>query len=41
MIRLGPEAEAQVGRYWIAYSTVPTPTIVAVVFETANIPGHR
>jgi plasmid stabilization system protein ParE len=28
------------GRYWIAYRTQPTPTIVAVYFETANIPGR-
>jgi hypothetical protein len=26
------------GRYWIAYSAVPTPVIVGVFFETANIP---
>jgi plasmid stabilization system protein ParE len=28
------------GRYWIAYRTAPTPVIVAVFFETANIPSH-
>jgi plasmid stabilization system protein ParE len=28
------------GRYWIAYRTQPTPTIVGVFFETANIPGR-
>jgi hypothetical protein len=28
------------GRYWIAYRTHPTPAIVAVFFETANIPGR-
>jgi plasmid stabilization system protein ParE len=28
------------GRYWIAYQTVPVPVIVAVYFETANIPGR-
>jgi plasmid stabilization system protein ParE len=26
------------GRYWIAYRTQPTTAIVAVFFETANIP---
>jgi plasmid stabilization system protein ParE len=26
------------GRYWIAYRTEPAPAIVAVFFETANIP---
>lgn len=29
------------GRYWIAYRTQPTTAIVAVFFETANIPGRR
>ena len=28
------------GRYWIAYRTGPAPAIVAVFFETANIPGR-
>jgi plasmid stabilization system protein ParE len=28
------------GRYWIAYRTQPTTAIVAVFFETANIPGR-
>lgn len=28
------------GRYWVAYRTLPTPAIVAVFFETANIPGR-
>ena len=28
------------GRYWIAYRTEPDPVIVAVFFETANIPGR-
>ncbi len=28
------------GRYWIAYLTEPAPVIVAVFFETANIPGR-
>ncbi len=27
------------GRYWIAYRTIP-PVIVAVFYETANIPGR-
>jgi hypothetical protein len=28
------------GRYWIAYSSASPPTIVAVFFETANIPDR-
>ena len=28
------------GRYWIAYPTQPAAAIVAVFFETANIPGR-
>jgi plasmid stabilization system protein ParE len=28
------------GRYWIAYRTEPRIAIVAVFFETANIPGR-
>ena len=28
------------GRYWIGYQTQPTTAIVAVFFETANIPGR-
>jgi plasmid stabilization system protein ParE len=28
------------GRYWVAYRTEPDPVIVAVFFETANIPGR-
>ena len=28
------------GRYWVAYTTGPAPVIVAVFFETANIPGR-
>jgi plasmid stabilization system protein ParE len=28
------------GGYWIAYRTEPAPAIVAVFFETANIPGR-
>jgi len=28
------------GRYWIAYRTQPTTAIVAVFFDTANIPGR-
>jgi len=30
----------KLGRYWIAYRTQPTTAIVAVFFETANIPGR-
>ncbi len=28
------------GRYWVAYRPGSTPVIVAVFFETANIPGR-
>ncbi len=28
------------GRFWIGYRTQPTTAIVAVFFETANIPGR-
>ena len=28
------------GRYWIAYSRAPSPAIVAVFFETSNIPAR-
>ena len=28
------------GRYWIGYRVEPTTAIVAVFFETANIPGR-
>ena len=28
------------GRYWVAYRTGSAPVIVAVFFETANIPGR-
>ena len=28
------------GRYWIAYLAEPTPVIVGVFFETANIPSR-
>jgi hypothetical protein len=28
------------GRYWIAYNPAPEPTIVAVFYESANIPGR-
>jgi plasmid stabilization system protein ParE len=28
------------GRYWIGYRTQPATAIVAVFFETANIPGR-
>lgn len=27
-------------RYWVAYRTGPDPVIVAVFYETANIPGR-
>jgi hypothetical protein len=33
-------AWVQAGRYWIAYVTRPSPAIVAVVYEMADIP-HR
>jgi hypothetical protein len=28
------------GRYWVAYNTTQPPVIVAVFYETANIPGR-
>jgi hypothetical protein len=28
------------GRYWVGYQTDPVPAIVAVFYETANIPGR-
>jgi plasmid stabilization system protein ParE len=28
------------GRYWIAYNPAPDPTIVAIFYESANIPGR-
>jgi hypothetical protein len=28
------------GRYWIAYNPAPEPTIVAIFYESANIPGR-
>jgi plasmid stabilization system protein ParE len=28
------------GRYWVSYTTTSPPVIVAVYFETANIPGR-
>ena len=28
------------GRYWIAYRADPTPLIIGIFFETANIPGR-
>jgi plasmid stabilization system protein ParE len=31
-------AWVQAGRYWIAYVTRPSPAIVAVVYEAADIP---
>ena len=33
-------AWVQAGRYWIAYRTRPPLAIVAVFYETANIPGR-
>jgi hypothetical protein len=28
------------GRYWVAYRTDQAPAIIAVFFETTNIPGR-
>jgi hypothetical protein len=28
----------KVGRYWVGYRTVPSPIIIAVFYETADIP---
>lgn len=28
------------GRYWIAYTVIPTPTVLAVFFDEADIPGR-
>ena len=39
LIRAG-RAWTKAGRYWIAYSIVQPPAIVAVIYETANIPGR-
>jgi hypothetical protein len=33
-------AWTKAGRYWIAYSTTTPPVILAVFFESANIPGR-
>jgi hypothetical protein len=33
-------AWVKAGRYWFAYSTTQPPVIVAVSYETANIPGR-
>jgi plasmid stabilization system protein ParE len=33
-------AWVKAGRYWIAYSTKQPPVIVAVFYETADIPGR-
>ncbi len=33
-------AWVKAGRYWIAHSTAEPPVIVAVFYETANIPGR-
>lgn len=30
----------QAGRYWIAYITRPSPAIIAVVYDAADIPGR-
>lgn len=34
------EAWIKVGRYWIAYRVAPSPVILAVFHESANIPGR-
>jgi hypothetical protein len=33
-------AWVKAGRYWVAYSTTQPSVIVAVFYETANIPGR-
>lgn len=33
-------AWTKAGRYWIAYSATTPPVILAIFFETANIPGR-
>lgn len=33
-------AWVQAGRYWVSYSTTQPPRIVAVFYDTANIPGR-
>ena len=40
LLRVGPFTIARRYSYWIAYQTDPAPVIVAVYFETANIPGR-
>jgi hypothetical protein len=34
------QAWLKAGRYWIAYGTGAPPVILAVFFETADIPGR-
>jgi len=34
------QAWLKAGRYWIAYGTGTPPVILAVFFETADIPGR-
>lgn len=33
-------AWVKAGRYWVAYNTTQPPVIVAMFYETANIPGR-
>lgn len=33
-------AWVRAGRYWVAYNTTQPPVIVAVFYESANIPGR-
>jgi plasmid stabilization system protein ParE len=39
-LRQTGRAWMKAGRYWFAYSTTEPPVIVAVFFDTANIPGR-
>jgi len=34
------EAWIKAGRYWITYSTTRPPVILAVIYDTADIPGR-
>jgi len=34
------QAWVKSGAYWICYSTAPPPVILAVFYETADIPGR-
>lgn len=34
------QAWVKAGRYWVAYRTTEPPVIIAVFFETADIPGR-